>query len=125
LLFDKTILQGIQNALPNSNVIYDKGCGITGGAEDFKSISENIKGSEVIIYVGGVSPRIEGEGIDRRDIEIPEVQRKLVQNLKTLGLFFCIYLLILIIIIIITIIIIRYSNNLCSLFRKCSCPYLF
>jgi hypothetical protein len=86
LLYDKTILQGIKNELPNSNIIYDRGCGLTDSPPEFNTLSEKIKGSEVIIFVGGVSPGLENEGRDRANAEIPEVQRKLVQNLKTLGL---------------------------------------
>jgi beta-glucosidase len=74
-------------------VSYNKGCNLTDSPEDFNTLSENIKGAEVIIFVGGVSPALENEGHDRADAEIPEVQRKLVQNLKTLGLYLHLILL--------------------------------
>jgi hypothetical protein len=57
----KTILQGIKNALPNANITYNKGCNLLDSPENFTKIAENIKGSEVIIYVGGISSKLEGE----------------------------------------------------------------
>lgn len=59
---------------------------------DFSSLVENIKDADAIIYVGGLSPRLEGEemrvdfqgfkGGDRTIIELPEVQRQLLQSLQ-------------------------------------------
>jgi beta-glucosidase len=123
----KTILQGIKNELPNANITYDKGCGLTDSPPDFNTLSQKIKGSEVIIFVGGISARLEGEdmpvsyilfyffffffyfflfiffifsyleidgfkGGDRTKIEIPAVQRQLIQNLKTLGFLFYLFI---------------------------------
>jgi hypothetical protein len=73
--------------------VYTKGCGITESAEDFNKISRNIEGSEVIIYVGGLSRLEEGEGQDRNDIDIPTVQRQLIQNLKTLSFIYLFFYL--------------------------------
>jgi len=41
--------------------------------------------TDLIIYVGGLTPAQEGEGFDRDSIELPEVQEKLVQALYATG----------------------------------------
>ena len=41
--------------------------------------------SDLIIYVGGITPAQEGEGFDRDSIELPAVQEKLVQALQATG----------------------------------------
>ncbi|XP_065825984.1 uncharacterized protein [Oscarella lobularis] len=43
------------------------------------------KASDLIIYVGGISKSIEGEGHDRSDIALPKNQEQLVQKLKGVG----------------------------------------
>jgi beta-glucosidase len=54
-----------------------------------------VKDAQVIIFAGGISPRLEGEemrvdypgfkGGDRTDIELPAVQRELIKALKAAG----------------------------------------
>ncbi|MBR1548814.1 MAG: glycoside hydrolase family 3 C-terminal domain-containing protein [Prevotella sp.] len=54
-----------------------------------------IKGAETVVFVGGISPRVEGEemkvsdpgfkGGDRTDIELPAVQRQLLKALHDAG----------------------------------------
>jgi beta-glucosidase len=92
-----TILQGIKNKLPNSTVIYEKGCRHTGAvnADSIKIAVANVKNADVILFVGGISPRLEGEemrvtidgfkGGDRTNIEIPTVQKEMVKALKATG----------------------------------------
>src|SRR6185503_11081684 len=41
--------------------------------------------ADVIIYIGGITPAQEGEGFDRKQIELPEVQESLVQELQAIG----------------------------------------
>jgi len=41
--------------------------------------------ADVIIYVGGITPAQEGEGFDRKEIELPEVQETLVRALQAIG----------------------------------------
>ncbi len=41
--------------------------------------------SDLIIYVGGITPAQEGEGFDRDSIELPEVQQKLIRSLHATG----------------------------------------
>ena len=92
-----TILQGIKNKIPNSTVIYEKGCRHTGNvnADSIKMAVDNVKNADVILFVGGISPRLEGEemrvtidgfkGGDRTNIEVPTIQKEMVKALKATG----------------------------------------
>ncbi len=46
---------------------------------------ERAKKADLIIYVGGITPAQEGEGLDRDQIELPQVQQELVQALHATG----------------------------------------
>ena len=62
---------------------------------DFQATASKVKDADVIVFVGGISPRLEGEempvevpgfkGGDRTDIELPDVQRDLLKALKKAG----------------------------------------
>ena len=92
-----TILEGIKNKLPHANVIYVKGCNHTGevNADSLNLVVSKVKNAEVILFVGGISPRLEGEemkvtnegfkGGDRTNIEVPAIQKALVKALKATG----------------------------------------
>lgn len=94
-----TILEGIRQKLPDTKIIYEKGCELAGKSTDLnrdslQALRNRVKDAEVIIYVGGLSPRLEGEempvdadgfrGGDRTCIELPEVQRSMLKELSTL-----------------------------------------
>lgn len=94
-----TVLQGIQGKVPATRIIYDEGCDIAGPAEEDGVIQprlkERLQEASVIIYAGGLSPRLEGEempvkvagfrGGDREIIELPASQRQMLSELKDLG----------------------------------------
>jgi len=92
-----TILQGIKNKLPNSTIIYEKGCRHAGDVnkDSINLAVSKVKNADVILFVGGISPRLEGEemrvtvegfkGGDRTNIEIPTVQKEMVKALKATG----------------------------------------
>lgn len=99
-----TILQGIKNKLPDAEIIYEQGCShvkdsvmVNGKMRpvDYKATASRAKKADVIIYVGGISPRLEGEEMpvdaegfrkgDRTNIEIPKVQREMIKALKATG----------------------------------------
>lgn len=92
-----TILEGIQKKLPNAEVIYELGCNHTDDkmAVDFEATVNKVKGADIILFAGGISPRLEGEEMpvdakgfrkgDRTDIEIPEVQKEMIKALKATG----------------------------------------
>lgn len=62
---------------------------------NYDELIKKLKGIDVVVFVGGISPRLEGEempiqipgfkGGDRTDIELPASQRKYLQALKKVG----------------------------------------
>jgi len=95
-----TPLAGIKAAFKQSEVVYAKGCYVidTPGyvaKSDFEEAIKVAKDAEVIVFVGGISPRLEGEdlkvkvpgffGGDKTNLDLPAVQTKLLMELKQLG----------------------------------------
>ncbi|MCE1197626.1 MAG: glycoside hydrolase family 3 C-terminal domain-containing protein [Marinilabiliales bacterium] len=92
-----TILKGIQEKVPNTRVLYEKGCRHAGpfDADSLKMVADKVKDADLILFVGGISPRLEGEemrvtvegfkGGDRTNIELPAVQKALLKALKATG----------------------------------------
>jgi beta-glucosidase len=94
-----TVLEGIRQKLPaGANVYYEKGVDyVQGGASaDVDAVAARVKDADVIVFVGGISPRLEGEemrdvqldgfsGGDRTSIALPAVQTKLMQALYATG----------------------------------------
>lgn len=114
-----TVLEGIRSKVGAGNVIYSAGCEIAEKATDEGSYSEtegnyhdeaisrasaqDISATDMsmfddvdaIIFVGGLSPKLEGEemkvnykgfrGGDRTSIELPETQRRYIAELKKTG----------------------------------------
>jgi beta-glucosidase len=99
-----TILRGIREIVPDANsVTYAQGCPLTtetgrgmrrgrGAAtptrppEELKTEALSTVGNaDVIIYVGGISPDLEGEMRDRTSIELPQVQEDLIRALQATG----------------------------------------
>lgn len=62
---------------------------------DYQEAIDRLKDCETVVFVGGISPQLEGEempidlpgfkGGDRTNIELPEVQRKFLRALKDAG----------------------------------------
>lgn len=62
---------------------------------DFNAVSEKVKDADAIVFVGGISPQLEGEempvnypgfnGGDRTSILLPAVQTELMKTLKATG----------------------------------------
>jgi beta-glucosidase len=99
-----TILDGIRNvAGTNVEVVYAPGCPLAlrkdetdkRTAEMLADALAATRSADVVIYVGGISPQLEGEemkvnydgfsGGDRTRIELPAVQLKLLQALRATG----------------------------------------
>ena len=82
--------QEVQNW--NANLFFDLG---REHKIDYTETINKVKDCEAVIFVGGISPRLEGEempidlpgfkGGDRLDIELPAVQRNLLKALKDAG----------------------------------------
>ena len=95
-----TILAGIRQAAgTNVEVVFEQGCPLVqSGKPDMKNFEQAIavaKSADAVIYVGGISPQLEGEemkvdfdgfkGGDRTRIELPEVQTALLKDLRATG----------------------------------------
>ena len=52
---------------------------------DFTHLANKVKDADAIIIIGGISARMEGEGGDKADIELPKVQQMLVRAMHTTG----------------------------------------
>ena len=93
-----TILEGLQQI--GQNVEYYAGIPMVTPADapystDEAALQEKVKAAEVIVFVGGITPRLEGEemdvkypgfrGGDRTSIELPEVQRQMIEKLHKTG----------------------------------------
>lgn len=92
-----TILKALQ-AMPDVEVIYDPATDFASELKDGSSVEDiisKIKGVDLVIFAGGISPRLEGEagdagndnvngfaGGDRSRIELPEVQTALMKRIK-------------------------------------------
>ncbi len=91
-----TVLQGLKNKLKNATIFYSRATDfIQTEPHDFSKLIDSIKDADVIIYVGGISPRLEGEemdvdkpgfsGGDRTSIALPTVQTDFMKALKETG----------------------------------------
>ena len=91
-----TVLEGIKNKLKNAAIFYSKATDfVSTEPQDFSKLIDSIKDADVIIYVGGISLRLEGEemkvstpgfkGGDRTSINLPEVQTDFLKALKATG----------------------------------------
>lgn len=91
-----TPYKAIKNKLKNTEVIYEKGIDFVKPSENSKeeiaALAKRLKGMDVVIFAGGISPELEGEempvkiegftGGDRTSIKLPKIQTELMQALK-------------------------------------------
>jgi beta-glucosidase len=94
-----TPLEGIKAKLgPATEIVYHRGTDyvINGGAKiDNSRLVDSVKDADVIIYMGGITPDLEGEemltnkdgfrGGDRTSIMLPKNQTDLLKDLKATG----------------------------------------
>ena len=52
---------------------------------DFAPLAAKVGQADAIIVIGGISARMEGEGGDKQDIELPKVQQRLVEAMHQTG----------------------------------------
>ncbi len=52
---------------------------------DFTNLAKEVSVADAIIIIGGISARMEGEGGDKQDIELPKVQQMLVSAMHQTG----------------------------------------
>lgn len=94
-----TALEGIKAKVsPGTEVSYHKGVDFTGDSTthpNYTAIADSVKDADVIIYIGGIAPQLEGEemrvnkpgfhGGDRTSILLPALQTQLLRALKATG----------------------------------------
>lgn len=91
-----TVLEGIKQKLKNTRVFYSRATNFVDTVDrDFSKLIDSVKDADVIVYVGGISPRLEGEemkvnnpgfsGGDRTSILLPAVQTQFLKALKATG----------------------------------------
>ncbi|MDR1675317.1 MAG: glycoside hydrolase family 3 C-terminal domain-containing protein [Tannerella sp.] len=90
-----TPLDGLKEKLPGVEIMYDKACELTTLPADVQAIAAKYREADVLVFVGGISPRVEGEempvkiegfyGGDRTSILLPEAQTTLLKALKATG----------------------------------------
>jgi len=92
-----TVLQGIKDKVGSSvEVFFSRATNFVDTAQqDFSKLIDSVKNADILIYVGGISPRLEGEemrvsqhgfsGGDRTTIALPAVQTEFLKALKTTG----------------------------------------
>lgn len=95
-----TPYKSIKEKLQKADVVYEKGVDFVASIEDNKQnisdLIERLKDRDVVIFVGGISPELEGEelqiklegfrGGDRTSISLPKVQTALMQALKAANI---------------------------------------
>ncbi len=52
---------------------------------DYTDLQAEVKDADAIIVIGGISARMEGEGGDKADIELPRVQQRLLKAMRQTG----------------------------------------
>ena len=91
-----TVLQGIKDKVKDADVFYSRATDfVSTEPQDFSKLIDSVKDADAIIYVGGISPRLEGEemkvsqpgfkGGDRTTIALPTVQTDFMKALKATG----------------------------------------
>ncbi|MBQ5438078.1 MAG: glycoside hydrolase family 3 C-terminal domain-containing protein [Bacteroidales bacterium] len=89
-----TLLDAFRTRVPD--LVYDRACDLVDPVSlDPAEVLRKLDGVDVVVFAGGISPRLEGEempvavpgfaGGDRTDIELPEVQRRLLGILHETG----------------------------------------
>jgi len=92
-----TVLQGIKNKLGSAaEVFYSRATDFVDTTQPgFAKLIDSVKDADILIYVGGISPRLEGEemrvnqpgfnGGDRTTIQLPTVQTDFLKALSATG----------------------------------------
>ena len=88
-----TLAQALKERIPG--LVTFPACGVVEPIDPVNAILEQLKDVDVVIFAGGISPRFEGEempvevpgfkGGDRTSIELPAVQREIIQAIQGAG----------------------------------------
>ncbi len=87
-----TLYEALSERIPG--IVCAEGCPLVTGEPD-KEILSKLADADIVIFAGGISPRVEGEempveipgfdGGDRLSLELPQVQRDLISRLHEAG----------------------------------------
>lgn len=93
-----TPLEGIR-AKTGAEVVYLKGADYAAAADAPEAVQQAVEGADLVIFVGGISPRLEGEegdagkdapegffGGDRTTIRLPEAQTAVMKQIREAGI---------------------------------------
>jgi beta-glucosidase len=81
-----SILEGIRAKMPNTEVLYAKGCNINDDStRGFAEAIRTAKQSDVVILSVGESASMSGEAASRASLDLPGVQKQLVQEVLKTG----------------------------------------
>jgi beta-glucosidase len=85
-----TLLQGLRAKLPRAQVEFVQGCDYEKPGDDAAAQRAQAlalaRGADAVIFAGGITGKIEGEGSgDRTAIELPQIQSDLLQAVHALG----------------------------------------
>jgi beta-glucosidase len=92
-----TVLQGIKEKLKDTTkIFFSRATNFVDTTDhDFSKLIDSVRDADVLIYVGGISPRLEGEemkvsqqgfsGGDRTTIALPAIQTNFLKALKGAG----------------------------------------
>jgi beta-glucosidase len=91
-----SVFEGIKNKIGDTKIFYSRATNFVDSTNpDFAKLIDSVKNADVLIYVGGISPRLEGEemrvnqsgfnGGDRTTIALPMVQTDFLKALKATG----------------------------------------
>jgi len=82
-----TVLEGLKNAVPSGCTInYAKGCQVLDGSTaGFAEALRAAKKSDVVIMAVGESEELNGEAHSRTSIDLPAIQKQLVQQIHKTG----------------------------------------
>lgn len=91
--FTVTLADALKARIPGIPVL--EGCGLVSPAADVPALLKQLENVDIVVFAGGISPRLEGEempvdlpgfrGGDRTDIELPAVQREVLSALHSAG----------------------------------------
>jgi beta-glucosidase len=80
-----TILQGLKNAVPNTEVAYSLGYNVGGPLANDNDALNAVKDADVVLMAMGENAGQSGEGRSMTKIEIPEHQMALFHKIKAAG----------------------------------------
>ena len=91
--FTVTLADALRARIPD--LVLQHGCDLITGDFDEAALLDALQDIDIVVFAGGISPRVEGEempvelpgfkGGDRTDIQLPDVQRRLLACLHAAG----------------------------------------